>query len=586
MRIIIIIHLILGMFYTTFGQKNYAELTNPNPPVEKEWNNIKNISMGWGDSDLRYRKEVAVKSSMITNSVELNAWKGEKVSALFVISSKKKLEDVTYKIDEFKRSSWWGENISEDNINSGFVRYVMTDELNKGGKGGCGYRNKVDFDSSLVADPIDQYAKFIEIEAKSTRLIWVGVNVARNIKTGKYKSHIHIMAKGKIIGSFPIQINVNKRVLPIAKDWNFHLDLWQNPYAVARIHKVTPWSKSHFKAMENAMKLYADAGGKVITTSIIYKPWNGQTFDPFDSMIEWNKGKDGKWNFDYKVFDKWVEFMMQLGVDKQINCYSMIPWNLSFRYFDEGTSSYKFINAKPGEKEYSELWGVMLKDFAKHLKSKGWFEKTHISMDERPMKAMLETLKVIRNADKDFKVSLAGALHKELIDELDDYCVALRMKFKEKDLEKRRLQGKVTTFYTSCEEAYPNTFTFSPPSECEWFAWYAAKSGMNGYLRWALNSWGETPLQDSRFRTWAAGDTYMIYPDGRSSLRFEKLIAGIQAFEKIHILRNEFVTEKDYTSLGIIDRALAEIDERIMDKISAAQQIKNAKKILSELDLF
>lgn len=31
--------------------------------------------------------------------------------------------------------------------------------------------------------------------------------------------------------------------------------------------------------MRPLMKLYADAGGKVITASIMHKPWNGQTYD-------------------------------------------------------------------------------------------------------------------------------------------------------------------------------------------------------------------------------------------------------------------------------------------------------------------
>ena len=66
--------------------------------------------------------------------------------------------------------------------------------------------------------------------------------------------------------------------------------------------------------MRPLMKLYADAGGKVITASIMHKPWNGQTYDAFESMVTWLKKADGTWYFDYTVFDKWVEFMMDLGV--------------------------------------------------------------------------------------------------------------------------------------------------------------------------------------------------------------------------------------------------------------------------------
>ena len=48
------------------------------------------------------------------------------------------------------------------------------------------------------------------------------------------------------------------------------------------------------------------------------------------------------------------------------------------------------------------------------------------------------------------------------------------------------------------------------------------------------------PIRDSRFRKWAAGDTYLVYPEGRSSIRFERLVEGIQDWEKIRSLKTEF----------------------------------------------
>ena len=65
----------------------------------------------------------------------------------------------------------------------------------------------------------------------------------------------------------------------------------------------------------------------------MHKPWNGQTEDFFETMVTWMKKADGTWSFDYTVFDRWVEFMMSVGIDQQINCYSMVPWELSFQYF-------------------------------------------------------------------------------------------------------------------------------------------------------------------------------------------------------------------------------------------------------------
>ena len=85
----------------------------------------------------------------------------------------------------------------------------------------------------------------------------------------------------------------------------------------------------------------------------------------------------------------------------------------------------------------------------------------------------------------------------------------------------------------------PTLFTFSEPAEASWLMWHAVAGGYDGYLRWAYNSWTKDPLHDSRFRSWAAGDCYLVYP-GSSSIRMERLVEGIQDAEKIRILRKEF----------------------------------------------
>ena len=98
----------------------------------------------------------------------------------------------------------------------------------------------------------------------------------------------------------------------------------------------------------------------------------------------------------------------------------------------------------------------------------------------------------------------------------------------------------MTTYYVCCSHRYPNMFTFSDPAEATVAAWYAVANGYDGFLRWAYNSWVEDPIRDSRFRKWVAGDTYLVYPEGRSSIRFERLVEGIQDWEKIRLLKTEF----------------------------------------------
>lgn len=577
--------IILGAFLFSINSlnaqtsTNYEEASNPISTNPSLWVKVSAPQVSWGSTDIRYKKEEPAPIARLKKDINLTAWKGERVSAQLVVWTPEALDNLSFIVSDLTSGK---ETISKDNVRTGFVRYVMTDELNKDGKGGCGYRKSSDYDSTLVADPIDHIASTLTVPANATQGGWISVRVPQQVKAGKYTGTVTVKDGDKVLSELKLAVNVKNRTLPASTEWAFHLDLWQNPYAEARYYNVEPFSKEHFDRMRPDMQNYVDAGGKVITAPIMHKPWNGQTYDPFESMVTWLKKADGTWYFDYTVFDKWVEYMMSLGVKKQINCYSMVPWRLSFQYFDQASNSFKYLDAKPGEAAYDEFWGNMLTSFAKHLKEKGWFDITHISMDERPMKDMLATLKVIRKADKDFKVSLAGTYHDELVKELHDYCIAIGEKFPAEVIKSRKEAGQVTTYYTCCTEPRPNTFTFSAPAEAEWLGWFAAKENLDGYLRWALNSWVKNPLQDSRFTAWAAGDTYMIYPEGRSSIRFERLIEGIQSYEKIRILKEEFEKKGNKSAIKKIDKILKAFDEFSLEEVPAATVVTKAKEAINK----
>ena len=576
--------IILGAFLFSINSlnaqtsTNYEEASNPISTNPSLWVKVSAPQVSWGSTDIRYKKEEPAPIARLKKDINLTAWKGERVSAQLVVWTPEALDNLSFIVSDLTSGK---ETISKDNVRTGFVRYVMTDELNKDGKGGCGYRKSSDYDSTLVADPIDHIASTLTVPANATQGGWISVRVPQQVKAGKYTGTVTVKDGDKVLSELKLAVNVKNRTLPASTEWAFHLDLWQNPYAEARYYNVEPFSKEHFDRMRPDMQNYVDAGGKVITASIMHKPWNGQTYDPFESMVTWLKKADGTWYFDYTVFDKWVEYMMSLGVKKQINCYSMVPWRLSFQYFDQASNSFKYLDAKPGEAAYDEFWGNMLTSFAKHLKEKGWFDICAIAMDERPMEVMQKTLKVIRKADPDFKVSLAGNYHEEIEPDLYDYCIVIGQNFPEEVRLRRVAENKRTNYYTCCTEAHPNTFTFSDPAEAAWMSYYSSKKHLDGYLRWAYNSWPLEPLLDSRFRSWAGGDTYLVYPGARSCIRFERLIEGIQAHEKINILRQEFEKKGNKAGLKKIEKMLAPFNLGSMPEIPAAITVNRANQILN-----
>lgn len=510
-----------------------------------------------------------------------SAWRGEKVFAQAVISSDTELEDVTLSVSDLSNGK---SGIKSGNISVQFVSFVVSDLLDTTKYGQCGQRqDKSEWGEVLVADVLD-LKESMNIPAGRKQPVWMTVNVPSNAKPGKYRGKLTVSSSNAKSRSLPVELIVSDHILPPDSDWTFHLDLWQNPYSVARYENVPLWSEAHFEAMRPVMRMLAEAGQKSVTATIMSRPWNGQTEDAFGSMVTKIRRIDGTWLYDYTIFDRWVEFMFSLGIDRQINCYSMIPWALQFDYIDQATSSPATFQAAPGSEEYNEYWGAFIADFARHLKAKGWFEKTMIAMDERPLESMQAVLGLIRKIEPAFKISLAGNYHEPVIYDIVDFSETFsgKQEFPESAKTKRKELGLTTTFYTCCAEAHPNMFVISNPDEAAWLGWFAQAEGYDGYLRWAYNSWTIDPLTDARFRTWPAGDCFVVYPGGRGSVHLAKLTEGIQDFEKVRILRAQWQKEGNEAKLSQLTEILKSFSTEKILKEGPTNALTSAKAFLDK----
>lgn len=543
----------------------------PQSSFKLEWASTGSHCVIGGGPSLDYQKKAFNHS----------AWRGEKVFAQAVISSDAELKDVTVAVSDLRSGK---SVIGSGNISVQFVFFVVSDLLDTTKFGQCSSReDKSKWGEVLVADVLD-LKESMNIPTGRKQPVWMTVNVPSDAKPGKYTGRMSVSSSNAKTRSLPVELVVSDHILPPAHDWAFHLDLWQNPYSVARYAGVPLWSEAHFEAMRPVMRMLAEAGQKSVTATIMNRPWNGQTEDAFGSMVTKIRRIDGSWLYDYTIFDRWVEFMFSLGIDRQINCYSMIPWALEFDYYDQATSSPTTFQAAPGSEEYNEYWGSFIADFSRHLKAKGWFEKTMIAMDERPMESMQAVLSLIRRTEPDFKISLAGNYHEPINIGIADFSegFAPKKEFPESAKAKRKELGLTTTFYTCCAEAHPNMFVISDPDEAAWLGWFAQAENYDGYLRWAYNSWTMDPLADARFRTWPAGDCFVVYPGGRGSVRFSKLVEGIQDFEKIRILKEQWRKEDDDSKLSHLAEILKSFSSEKLLEEGPANALTAAKSFLDE----
>jgi hypothetical protein len=544
------------------------------------WSYLPNeLQISVGSVDERYKRD-CVPLQSTTHMWEGTAWKGERINLQIVLWTNRGAWQVQVVPSTLKNDK--NQVIDPSNIQTRFVRYVLSDDYFYG----CS-ANTQQNPPILVADVLDNLESF-NIPANSTRPVWVTIDIPSDASPGMYQGKFTIKSNGEKDVSLIIQLEVLPLELPPPSEWGFELDLWQNPWAVARYHDVRPWSDEHILLLKPLLKMLAGAGQKYITTTIIEHPWNAQTYDPYSTMIKWIKTGDGSWKFDYSIFDRWVELCMKCGINKHISCYSMIAFrHNNFRYYDAVTKNYEYIYAEPGSPEYVAHWKPFLKDFTDHLDSKGWLEKTSIAMDERPYELMKEIIALIHDASPKLKINLASEDWQEkLHHEIFSYSVSLGRYTQPEIIKERSKKGLISTFYPCCVEPKPNNYPHSDPAESTWMGWMAAADEFSGFLRWAYNSWVEQPLYDTRYIKWNAGEGFLIYPGPRSSIRFERLKDGIQDYEKIRIVKEkltELETKEAAETLSELNRLLEKYSYQNAQSGSITKIVIESKHLLEKI---
>ncbi|QYM78770.1 DUF4091 domain-containing protein [Horticoccus luteus] len=452
-------------------------------------------------------------------------WRGERVHGQFVVWSSPERRGLRAEVSALRTAG--GAKLDPRAARVRVVRPVLAD-------------------GAAAGDVLDA-AERVDLPAGTLRAWWLTVAVPRDATPGVYRGELTVRADGAEPRVFPLELDVLVATLPEPRAWAFHLDVWQHPWAIARWHDVAPWSEAHFRLMRPYLVELAQAGQKVITTTITPRPWGRRDYDDYGTMVQHIRRADGSWRFDYEVFDHYVKFAMACGITQQIHCYSLLTWGGQFAYTDEVTGDERAWATEPGEAAYADYWGPFLADFEKHLAAKGWLERTRIAVDEAPAPMMKAMMDVLRTHAPRLRVALAGNQAPSHYTGLEvaDFSIILNHVNDElvRDLAARRAAGRTTTFYICLDPPRPNTFVTSPPAEAVWLGYSAAANGFDGLLRWAYTTWPENPLRDTSYwghphiRYLPAGDTFLMYPGPRSSIRWELLRDGIEEAEKLRLLR-------------------------------------------------
>lgn len=488
------------------------------------------LHAAFGSTDeIYFRSEVPAVGSLAT-TWEGIGWKGERLNAIVLVWSPDALQQVRLEPNDLTDAS--GRVLSRNSIRLQMVRYVLSNYPARASDATC---DAAPPGAWLLPDRLEPLDRFDTV-ARTARPVWLSVDIPAAIDAGTYEGSVTVKSQTAVV-TLRLKVTVQPQTLPPPSEWQFRLDLWQNPWVIAWYYNLRPWSDEHKALLKQHLKLYADAGGKFITTYAVHSPWQDSSYMIEGGMIDWIKQKDASWRFDYRIFDDYVSLAMEAGISKAITVYTPLPWANRFRYLDERTGNIVEESWPPKSDAFKSAWRAFLDDLKQHLERKGWLTRTYLGINENPLDQTLAAISVIKSISPEWKITYAGDWHAELNGLVDDYSSVQGKEPAGPDIHARSTKGATTTYYVCCTPAKPNTFVFSPPAEARYLGWYTAAHGYDGFLRWAYDAWAGDPVRDARHVVWPAGDTFLVYPGSQSSIRFERLREGIVDFEKIRLLR-------------------------------------------------
>ena len=467
----------------------------------------------------------------------LSAWRGERVHRQILVVGSGAQDRLSISASDLESTE--GHRIPAEAVSFRYPNFVIGDVESRDCEG-FEERSEV----SLLSDALGNTPE--DLPRSYPSMIWAWLDVPHDAAPADYVGEIRIDSRSGAQTRLRIMLRVVPWTVPPPSERRFHLDLWQFPVSILDrlrdanpMRTPAPWSEAHYALLEPFYQYLAGLGQRASSTYIK----EGAMGAP--SMIRWMSSAGGKsWTFDYSAFDRHVERLAAWGIDSQINAFSVVGWNKDdIPFWDSDTSEHKVFHAPVGSQMYNALWNTFLTDFKRHLREKGWFEKTVLYMDEVPQEQMEAAVALIRFNDEAWKIGLAygHAPDARVVRSLYDVSG-----YYESEIDVQTYDHQLTTFYTSCSLTRPNNYVAADadPADMAALPWYAMAREHDGYLRWAFDNWKSYDPLDLRDGKFTAGDFSFVYRSSNDldmtvvpSVRSELLRDGIEDFEKLMELR-------------------------------------------------
>ena len=411
-----------------------------------------------------------------------------------------------------------------------------------------------------------------EERANVPSAVWAEVCVPEDAEPGVYTVKARLLSAmygqdETVAAEVEIPLTVANYVMPQAKDWKFHLDLWQHASNIARKHDVMLWSEEHFEVLKAYAESLAAIGQKSITECATEIPWDGQSCytelqykgNLFEyAMIPVTRRVDGSFFYDYSIMQRYIDLCTEAGIQGDIEIFGLVnvwthnpqmpqdlcpeyPELLKIRYLDETDGCLKYVRD-------AEVMKDFVRSLERYFVETKQISRVRIAADEPgDVEKYRNSLALLAELAPNFRCKCA-INHAEFIEEfhdrIDDFVPYLRCTVVEYDRLMQYYQDypdKKFLWYVCCGGANPNNFLRSNPIENRMTGLMTSKLRLDGFLRWNYCVWPDDPRKDIRYSYFEAGDTNFVYPayNGKVllSLRYKNLQRGIADYELLEAIR-------------------------------------------------
>ena len=428
-----------------------------------------------------------------------------------------------------------------------------------------------------------------DVPANTTSSFLLTADIPANFQSGNYLTKLKLSSASHSYWSGEFYLSVKALTVKSTATDDLRIVFWPHWQTFCLRLGLKLWSEEFWVAAEAYLKEMAAGGMNVIMASINSDPFRYPLpeefyhYNLYPGMIEWRRNSDGNFSFDYSIYDRYVELNMSLGIDKEIECHSLLPCKTQspyLSYYDEQSDDIVEFVTGWQTPEYREAWQAFLYDFAEHNRKRGWLELITMCPYDEPkdMASFRGIAQMVKAIASEIRISAAisSDIALGLVDCIDIATLHLGHNFMMDNLNVLREAGVEVRWYSCCFPNWGNTLFTGDLIEAWRIPWICFANGLSGYLRWSIINWPENFLNNPAFN-WPTGDMHLLYPGENgpiASFRWDAYKTGLHdAMRFMEVLDSASFEQK-------------QLMEAFLQKVGKAGPLDNPQKLAAARNEF